>query len=105
MKAPYIRCFWSGRLYLTNGMVMSVHCTHISSQQIEVEAPYGSQGSKLVKLELNAIHEGKTALIKALCKPLVDVLNEHNKHYIRLSFHKISSKDLTYIKTFIEDNS
>ena len=98
---PYVRCFWSGTLYLTNGLVMPIHCTHISSQAIEVEAPSGLQGSKMVKLELNAIHEGKTARLKILGDPVMDVFNEHNKHYIKLSFHTISEQDLSFIKTFI----
>lgn len=102
MKSPYIRCFWAGTLYLINGMKMPIHCTHISSEQVEVEAPEGSQGSKLVKLELNAIHEGQAALIKVICTPVMDVFNEHNKHYIRLDFKKIATKDREFINTFIE---
>ncbi|MBR7889555.1 hypothetical protein J9B83_11440 [Marinomonas sp. A79] len=87
-------------MYLTNGMVMPIHCTHISTQMIEVEAPAGLQGSKMVKIELNAIHEGKTATIKALCDPILDVFNEHNKHYIKLNYHTISNKDVAFIDTF-----
>jgi hypothetical protein len=98
---PYVRCFWSGDLYLTNGVVMPIRCTHISSQTIEVDAPLGLQGSKMVKLELNAIHEGKTARLKCLADPLMDVFNEHNKHYIKLRFHTISEQDLSFIKTFV----
>ncbi|MEL0614724.1 hypothetical protein [Marinomonas arenicola] len=97
----YVRCFWSGTLYLTNGLAMPIHCTHISAQTIEVEAPSGLQGSKMVKLELNAIHEGNTALVKILGDPILDVFNEHNKHYIKLQFHSISEKDLNFIKIFI----
>nr|WP_264193982.1 hypothetical protein [Marinomonas algarum] len=99
---PYVRCFWTGSLYLTNGVVMPIHCTHISTKMLEVEAAAGLQGSKMVKIELNAIHEGKTALIKALCDPTLDVFNEHNKHYIKLNYHTISDKDVAFINTFVE---
>ena len=44
-------------MYLTNGQVTDIHCTHISHDIVEVESPIGPQGSKKVKLELNAIHE------------------------------------------------
>ncbi len=103
--SPYVRCFWTGSLYLTNGVVMPIHCTHISTQMIEVEAPDGLQGSKLVKLELKAIHEGKTATIKALCDPQLDVFNEHNKHYIKFTYHTISNKDVSFIKEFVDAHS
>ncbi len=84
---------------------MPIHCTHISTQKIEVEAPGGLQGSKMVKLELKAIHEGKTATIVALCDPELDVFNEHNKHYIKLSYHTISNKDVEFIKVFADAHS
>lgn len=99
---PYVRCFWTGSLYLTNGSVMPIHCTHISTQMIEVEAPTGLQGSKMVKIELNAIHEGNTATIKALCDPVLDVFNEHNKHYIKLNYHTISNQDVHFIDVFVK---
>lgn len=99
---PYVRCFWTGTLYLTNGKTMPIHCTHISVTHIEVEAPSGLEGSKMVKLELNATHEGKSALIKALGDPTLDVFNEHNKHYIKLNFHTISDKDIDFIKDFVK---
>lgn len=100
----YVRCFWTGSLYLTNGTVMSIHCKHISTQMIEVEADNGLQGSKLLKLELKAIHEGKTATIVALCDPILDVFNEHNKHYIRMSYHTISKKDVAFIQAFTDSH-
>ena len=99
---PYVRCFWVGTLYLTNGTKMPIHCTHISITHIEVEAPFGLQGSKMVKLELNAIHEGKTSLIKILGDPALDVFNEHDKHYIKLNFHSISDRDVHFIKEFVD---
>ncbi|NVK73889.1 MAG: hypothetical protein HWE24_10435 [Oceanospirillaceae bacterium] len=104
-SSPYVRCFWTGSLYLTNGVTMPIHCTHISTEMIEIEAPDGLQGSKIVKLELKAIHEGKTATLKILCDPKLDVFNEHNKHYIRLSYHTISSKDRAFIKAFADAHS
>ncbi|MBJ7537366.1 hypothetical protein [Marinomonas transparens] len=103
--SQYVRCFWSGSLYLTNGIVMPIHCKHISTKMIEVEAPSGLQGSKLVKLELKAIHEGRTAFIKILCDPSLDILNEHDKHTIRLKFHTIIEKDINFIKAFIAGHS
>ncbi|MFT2097777.1 hypothetical protein ACMUMQ_05405 [Marinomonas sp. 2405UD66-6] len=103
--SPYVRCFWTGSLYLTNGIVMPIHCTHISTKKIEIEAPNGLQGSKMVKLELNAIHEGKVAKIKILCDPLADIFNEHDKHYIKLAFHTISDKDVSFIKEFADAHS
>lgn len=105
MKAPYVRCFWTGTLYLTNGKQMPIHCTHISTHSIEVEAPTGLEGSKLVKLELEAIHDGKTALIKILGDPSLDVFNEHDKHYIKLEFHTISDGDVKFIKAFVDAHS
>jgi predicted solute-binding protein len=72
---------------------------------LEVEAPDGLHGSKLVKVELKAIHEGKTATIKALCDPQLDVFNEHNKHYFKLVYHTISDKDLAFIKEFADAHS
>jgi len=104
-RTPYVRCFWTGSLYLTNGVVMPIHCTHISTEMIEVEAPEGLQGSKMVKLELKAIHEGKTATIKILCDPQLDIFNEHNKHYIKLIYHTISDKDSAFIKEFADYHS
>ncbi|ETX11335.1 hypothetical protein MUS1_11085 [Marinomonas ushuaiensis DSM 15871] len=103
--APYVRCFWTGSLYLTNGVVMPIHCTHISTKKIEIEAPEGLQGSKMVKLELKAIHEGNIATIKILCDPQVDIFNENNKHYIKLSFHTIADKDVDFIKAFADAHS
>ena len=103
--SPYVRCFWTGSLYLTNGTVMPIHCTHISTKMIEVEAPEGLQGSKMVKLELKAIHEGRTATLKILCDPQLDVFNEHNKHYIKLTYHTISDKDLIFIREFADYHS
>jgi hypothetical protein len=99
---PYVRCFWAGSLYLTNGIVMPIHCTHISTKIIEVEAPEGLQGSKMVKLELKAIHEGKMATLKILCDPQLDIFNEHNKHYIKLTYHTISDKDIEFIREFAD---
>ncbi|TYL47421.1 hypothetical protein [Marinomonas sp. IMCC 4694] len=100
----YVRCFWKGSLFLTNGVVMSVHCTHISTEMVEVEADGGLQGSKLLKLELKAIHEGNTTTIVALCDPILDVFNEHNKHYIKMSYHTISKKDVAFIQAFTESH-
>ncbi|MGO3346071.1 MAG: hypothetical protein ACTIM4_12470 [Marinomonas sp.] len=102
---PYIRCFWAGTLYLTNGTKMPIHCTHISTQSIEVESPLGLQGSKMVKLELEGINEGNTSHLKILGYPTLDVFNEHNKHYIKLDFHTISDDDVSFIKAFIETHS
>lgn len=103
--SPYVRCFWTGSLYLTNGKMMPMHCTHISTKMIEVETPEGLQGSKMVKLEIKAIHEGETTTIKILCDPQLDVFNEHNKHYIKLAYHTISEKDLAFIKAFADFHS
>lgn len=99
---PYVRCFWAGTLYLTNGLVMPIHCTHISEKIVEVEAPEGLQGSKIVKLELKAIHEGKLSTIKTLCNPQLDIINEHDQHYLKLAFHTITDKDTSFIKEFAE---
>ncbi|WP_394179838.1 hypothetical protein [Marinomonas posidonica] len=101
-QSPYVRCFWTGSLYLTNGKVMPIHCTHISTKMIEVEAPTGLEGSKMVKLELKAMHEGERKLIKVLCDPDLDIFNEHNKHYIKLKYHTISDKDVAFIRDFVE---
>jgi hypothetical protein len=84
---------------------MPVHCTHISTKSIEVEAPEGLHGSKIVKLELSAMHEGKIAKIKILCAPMADILNERNKHFIRMNFHSITEKDIGFIKTFADAHS
>ncbi|RDL43478.1 hypothetical protein DN730_14170 [Marinomonas piezotolerans] len=99
---PYVRCFWIGTMYLTNGTKMRVHCTHISHDLIEVEAPLGLQGSKKVKLELEASHESARSLIKIICYPSFDVLNEHDKHYIKMSIHTISDKDREFIDKFVK---
>lgn len=104
-QPPYVRCFWTGTLYLTNGTSMPIHCTHISTRMIEIEAPNGLQGSKLVKLELKAIHDGIPATIKILCDPQSDIFNEHNNHYIKLTYHSISDKDRNFIKAFAEAHS
>lgn len=89
-------------MYLTNGQSMPIHCTHISHNQIEVEAPFGLQGSQKVKIELQAINENDKTLIKAICLPSIDILNEHDKHYIKMSFHSISQQDRDFIDHFIK---
>lgn len=104
-QSPYIRCFWSGTLYLTNGQSMPVHCTHISHSTVEVEAPYGLQGSKKVKLELHAFNESEQLLIKAICIPHIDVLNEHDKHYIKMSFHTITQNEHDFIDRYVKAHS
>jgi hypothetical protein len=58
-----------------------------------------------MKLELNAMHEGKIVKIKILCTPTADILNEKNKHFIRMNFHSIAEKDIGFIKTFAEAHS
>ncbi len=98
----YVRCFWIGRMQLMNGAYLPIHCTHISNKYIEVEAPQGISGSKKVKLELDAIHEGNTRSIKAICAADLDVLNEHDKHYIKLHFERISDEDVRFIEQFVE---
>ncbi|WP_067098136.1 hypothetical protein [Marinomonas atlantica] len=103
--SPYVRCFWTGTLYLTNGKSTAIHCTHISHNLVEVESPFGLMGSKKVKLELNAIHEGKQATIKAICIPSADILNEHDKHYIQMQFHSIAEKERAFIDTFVKAHS
>lgn len=102
---PYVRCFWTGSMHLTNGVVMPIQCRRISVKKVELEAESGLQGSKLVKLELKAIHNGRTAHIKMLCDPLLDLFNDHNKHSIKLGFHTISDKDAHFIKAFVDDYS
>lgn len=102
---PYVRCFWTGTMYLTNGQSMSIHCTHISHDQIEVEAPYGLQGSKKVKLELHGNNNGKQQLIKAICTPSADILNEHDQHYIKLNFGTISQAERDFIDEFVKVHS
>ncbi|MFD1382367.1 hypothetical protein ACFQ45_03265 [Rhodanobacter aciditrophus] len=102
---PYVRCFWAGTLFLTNGKSMAVHCTHISRERVEVEAPGGLQGSTKVKLELQASNNGKQKLIKAICLPSLDVLNEHDKHYIKMIFHNIAEEDKVFIDQFVKAHS
>ncbi|MBM6551770.1 hypothetical protein [Marinomonas ostreistagni] len=92
-------------MYLTNGQSMAIHCTHISHDQIEVEAPYGLQGSKKVKLELHGNNDGKQQLIKAICTPSADILNEHDQHYIKLNFGTISQKERDFIDEFVKAHS
>ncbi|MCC4276053.1 hypothetical protein [Marinomonas communis] len=104
-SSPYVRCFWTGKMFLTNGQVADIHCTHISHDLIEVESPIGLQGSKKVKLELNAMQEGKRLLIKAICIPSADILNEHDKHYVKMSFHRISEQERTFIDKFVKAHS
>lgn len=89
-------------MYLTNGKSSAIHCTHISHNQVEVESPISLMGSKKVKLELNAIHEGKQATIKAICIPSADILNEHDKHYIKMQFHSISESERAFIDEFVK---
>jgi hypothetical protein len=84
---------------------MPLHCLHISTKTIEVETPSGLQGSKMVKLELSAIHEGRTAKIKILCDPILDIFNGHNSHNIKLGFHTIADKDVAFIKEFVTYHS
>lgn len=100
-----VRCFWTGTMFLTNGKSMAVHCTHLTKTSIEVESPFGLQGSKLVKLELQAMHEGRTMLIKTICDPVLDVLNEHDQHYITLKFHSIGEAEKSFIADFIKAHS
>lgn len=99
---PYVRCFWTGLMHLTNGVVMPIQCRRISERRVEVEAEGGLQGSKLVKIELRAIHDGNTHHIKMLCDPKLDLFNDHNKHSIKLGFHTIAAKDASFIKGFVE---
>ncbi|ADZ92150.1 hypothetical protein Marme_2928 [Marinomonas mediterranea MMB-1] len=101
-SASYVRCFWAGKMFLTNGHTTNVHCTHISSTQVEIESPIALEGSRKVKLELNAMHEGKLAQLKAICDPISVVLNEHDLHYIKLSFHNINQKDQGFIEDFVQ---
>ncbi|MBJ7550038.1 hypothetical protein [Marinomonas ostreistagni] len=89
-------------MFLTNGQVTNIHCTHISHDQVEVESPIGLQGSKKVKLELDAMHEGKRLHIKAICIPSADILNEHDKHYVKMSFHTISEQERAFIDKFVK---
>lgn len=103
--SPYVRCFWTGKLFLTNGQVSDIHCTHISHDLVEVESPIALQGSKKVKLELNAIHEGKQMQIKAICIPSADILNEHDKHYIKMKFGTISEAERDFIDQFVKAHS
>lgn len=102
---PYIRCFWPGALHLIDGTILPVRCTHISKTMTEIEAPSDIHRSKLVFLELNASHQGANEHLKILCDPLEDIINEHDKHYIRLSFHTISDQDKLFIEHFIHDHS
>ncbi|GAB3481955.1 hypothetical protein [Marinomonas epiphytica] len=104
-KNPYVRCFWPGALHLIDGTIMPVRCTHISKTMTEIEAPSGLHASKLVFLELNASHRGANSLLKILCDPLDDIINEHDQHYIRLSFHTISDQDALFIEHFIHDHN
>lgn len=104
-QSPYVRCFWAGTLFLTNGKSTTVHCTHISRDLVEVEAPIGLQGSTKVKLELQANNNGVSKLIKAICIPSLDVLNEHDKHYIKMSFHNIAEADKEFIDKFVKAHS
>lgn len=89
-------------MYLTNGQVTPIHCTHISHDVVEVESPIALQGSKKVKLELDANHEGKLLQIKTICIPSADILNEHDKHYIKMSFHTISESERDFIDRFVK---
>jgi hypothetical protein len=98
----YVRCFWVGRMQLINGTFIPVHCTHISNKFLEVEAPQSIFGSKKVKLELDASHEGRMKKIKAICAADLDVLNEHDKHYIKLHFERIADEDIQFIEEFVE---
>ncbi|BFM51352.1 hypothetical protein [Marinomonas sp. THO17] len=104
-QSPYVRCYWTGSLFLINGKVMPIHCTNISTKMIEVEAPSGIEGSKMVKLELKAMHEGRRKLIKVLCDPELDILNEHNKHYLKFKFHTIAKSDVEFIKQYVDYHS
>ncbi|SBS28577.1 hypothetical protein MAQ5080_01138 [Marinomonas aquimarina] len=92
-------------MFLTNGQITDIHCTHISHDLVEIESPIGLQGSKKVKLELNAIHEGKQILIKTICLPSADILNEHDKHYIKMSFGTISAAERDFIDKFVKAHS
>lgn len=98
----YVRCFWVGQMQLINGTRLPVHCTHISNKFLEVEAPQSIFGSKKVKLELDGSHDGKSKKIKAICSADLDVLNEHDKHYIKLHFERISEDDIHFIEQFVE---
>lgn len=97
----YVRCFWTGKMQLLNGQYLSLHCTHISNKQIEVEVPRALVDSPKIKLELDAIHNGRSRQIKAICAMDLDVLNEHDKHYIKLHFENISQDDCDFIERFV----
>lgn len=100
-----VRCYWAGTLQLTNGQRFECHCTQITSTQIEVEIPSGIMGSSKVMLEINAFHNGKGKKIKAICQPVLDILNEHDQHYIRLKFVKMGDEDKSFISRFISEST
>lgn len=98
----YVRCFWTGKMQLLNGKYLPLHCTHISNKQVEVEIPQALIGSPKIMLELDAIHEGESRHIKAICAMDLDVLNEHDKHYIKLHFEHIKQEDSDFIEKFVK---
>ena len=102
VSPAYVRCFWTGKMQLLNGQYLPLHCTHISRKQVEVEIPSALVGSPKIMLELDAMHNGISRHIKAICEMDLDVLNEHDKHYIKLHFESISQEDSDFIDNFVK---
>lgn len=98
----YVRCFWIGEMQLINGQLFMVQCTHISNKRVEVEVTSKLANSQKIKLELDAMHKGVSRRIKAICTIDLDVLNEHDKHFVKLHFDRISDADVKFIEAYIE---
>ena len=100
-----VRCYWTGRIQLTNGQRYQCHCIQISDSLVEIEPPTSVLGSAKVMLEMNGFHEGNIRKIKTICRPVQDILNDHDQHYLQLKYDKIRDEDLSFIEKFIHDNS
>lgn len=101
----YVRCFWVGKIQLTNGDFIPIHCSHISNKMVEIETVQSLPPNTKVKLELKASHKNESRHIVTLCQTGLDILNEHDKHYIKLHYTRISAEDKTFIESYVEDHA
>jgi len=103
VKKGYVRCYWTGKIQLTNGEVNTMHCIQISNTSIEIETPIGLKGCKKSLLIIDAINNDQTRQIKVICTPNSDIFNEHDQHYVSFDFLKMSDESKAFVDEYIKD--
>lgn len=101
MKKGHVRCYWTGKMQLSNGEIFPMHCIQISRDTIEVETPTGLKGCRRGLLVINAINNNLTKQLKIICTPTTDILNEFDKHYIFFTFDKMSEDSREFIEEYL----